>query len=326
MKVFVTGAAGYIGSVVTERLLDEGRQVVAFDNFDTGNRQALDPRAELIEGDLRDLEAVTRALKVAKPDAVVHLAARSLVGESVENPALYFEVNVGGGLNLLHAMRESGVNRIVFSSTASVYGEPEYAPIDEDHPKRPVNPYGESKIMFERILGWCGQAHGLKHVSLRYFNACGASSRFGEARKCETHILPILFQAALGRRKSFSLFGTDYETPDGTCVRDYVHVIDIANAHIAALEHIDEVKSRAFNIGSGAGYSNLEIIEAVRRVTGVNFAVESAPRRAGDPARLTASNELIQRELGWKPQFTSIEPMARSAWDFAQRHPNGYSN
>lgn len=324
MRVFVTGAAGYIGSVVTERLLDEGRQVVAFDNFDTGNRQALDPRAELIEGDLRDLAAITQALQNAKPDAVVHLAARSLVGESVENPALYFEVNVGGGLNLLHAMREAGVNRIVFSSTASVYGEPEYVPIDEEHPKRPVNPYGDSKFMFERILGWYGEAHGLKHVSLRYFNACGASGQYGEARRCETHILPILFQAALGQRKSFSLFGADYDTPDGTCIRDYVHVIDIANAHIAALEQIDGLTVRAFNIGSGAGYSNLEIIEAVKRVTGKDFAVETAPRRAGDPAKLTASNDLIQRELGWKPQFTSIEPMARSAWEFAQEHPNGY--
>lgn len=325
MRVFVTGAAGYIGSVVTERLLDEGRQVVAFDNFDTGNRQGLDPRADLIEGDLRDLAAITQALKDAKPDAVVHLAARSLVGESVENPALYFEVNVGGGLNLLHAMREAGVSRIVFSSTASVYGEPEYVPIDEDHPRRPVNPYGDSKFMFERILGWYGDAHGLKHVSLRYFNACGASGRYGEARKCETHILPILFQTALGQRKCFSLFGTDYDTPDGTCIRDYVHVIDIADAHIAALGHIDSLNVRAFNIGSGAGYSNMEIIEAVKRVTGVDFVVESGPRRAGDPARLTASNELIQRVLGWKPQCTSIEPMARSAWEFAQKHPNGYA-
>lgn len=326
MRVFVTGAAGYIGSVVTERLIGAGHTVVAFDSLETGNRAAIQTDATFVQGSVCDRAALVQALGDAEADAVVHLAARSLVEESVVDPALYFEVNVGGGQNLLSAMRQTGIHRIVFSSTASVYGEPEYVPIDEQHPKAPMNPYGESKLQFERMLHWYGTAYGLKHVSLRYFNACGASERFGEARKKETHILPILFQAALGQRPTFSLFGDDYETPDGTCVRDYVHVVDIADAHLAALGAIDDLGVRCFNIGSGGGYSNRQIVDAVKRVTGTDFPVAMAPRRPGDPAQLMASNDLIREVLGWSPRFVEIEEMVRSAWDWSRRHPNGYAS
>lgn len=324
MRVFVTGAAGYIGSVVTERLIEEGHTVVAFDSLETGNRAAVHPEASFVEGDLRDRTGLTKVLIEARADAAVHLAARSVVEESVADPALYFEVNVGGGLNLLASMREANVERIVFSSTASVYGEPECVPIDEGHPKRPVNPYGESKLQFERILDWYGEAYGVRHVSLRYFNACGATRRYGEARRKETHILPILFQAALGQRPHFNLFGNDYDTPDGTCIRDYVHVVDIANAHLSALLKIDELGARAYNIGSGQGYSNRQIIEAVKSVSGRDFAVAETARRPGDPARLMASSKLIREELGWSPEFADIEDMVRSAWDWSRAHPDGY--
>jgi UDP-glucose 4-epimerase len=321
----VTGGAGYIGSVVTSRLIEDGHEAVVFDSLKTGHRAAVHPRARFVEGDLLDRGALVSAVSDTKPDAVVHLAAEALVDESVRNPGLFFQVNVTGGLNLLEAMVGSGVKRIVFSSTAATYGEPRSVPITEDDPQDPVNPYGESKLQFERALPWFHRAHGVNHVSLRYFNACGATKEFGESREHETHIIPLLFEAAMGQRERFSLFGTDYPTRDGTCVRDYVHVVDIANAHILAISKMDELKQAAYNIGSGTGNTNREVVAAVRKVTGKEFEVADAPRRPGDPAQLVASNDKIRRELGWKPEFADIESMVRSAWEWKLAHPKGYA-
>jgi UDP-glucose 4-epimerase len=326
MKVFVTGAAGFIGSVVVERLVEEGHEVVGFDSLKYGHRKAVHPSAAFVEGDLRDPAIIESAFSQHGPfDAVLHLAAEAYIDESVANPGLFFDVNTTGGLVLLQAMVRHGVKRIVFSSTAATYGEPKYIPIDEAHPKDPVNAYGESKLQFERTLAWFHIAHGVNHVSLRYFNACGATERCGEARSKETHIIPLLFDAAQGKREKFSLFGVDYETKDGTCVRDYVHVVDIANAHLLALAKIDELGERAYNIGSGAGFTNREVIAAVEKITGKSINAVDAPRRVGDPARLLASNELIRQELGWEPEFTDVESMIRTSWQWRLAHPNGYS-
>src|SRR5688500_11224552 len=268
MNILVTGAAGYIGSVVTERLIEAGHSVVALDNLHHGHREAVHPSARFLHGDLLDRDWLHEEVRRAHVDAVVHLAAEALIDESVRNPGLFFRVNMTGGLNLLDAMAAAGVTRMIFSSTAAVYGEPTIVPIPEDAPLRPVNAYGESKLAFERAMAWYARAHGLRHVSLRYFNACGATERCGERHEPETHLIPILFDAALGRRGSMKLFGTDYDTPDGTCVRDYVHVRDIADAHVLGLQHIDRIESTAFNLGNGAGYTNRQVIAAVERITG----------------------------------------------------------
>lgn len=326
MKILVTGAAGFIGSVVTQRLIEDGYDVLAFDDLSKGHTQAVEPKARFVEGDIRDVERVNRTFAEYRPDAVLHLAAEALIDESVRNPGLFFDVNVHGGLVILEAMRANGCNRMIFSSTAATYGEPIHIPIDEDHPKEPVNAYGESKLQFERILAWYRRSFGLNHVSFRYFNACGASDKYGEARKRETHIIPLLFEVALGLRDNFNLYGDDYDTRDGTCVRDYVHVVDIANAHLLGLKRVDELGARAYNIGSGNGNTNLEVIEAARGVTGHEIPVVRAARREGDPAKLVASNGRIREELGWRPQFADIKDMARSAWDWRQRHPHGYES
>ena len=282
MRALVTGAAGYIGSVVAERLLDRGHAVVAFDNLSRGHRAAVPDGADFVEGDLRDRARVAAVVAEARPDAVVHLAAEALVSESVARPATFFEVNVSGGLNLLDAMRAAGVRRFVFSSTAAVYGEPEEVPIPEDAPLRPVNPYGASKLAFEQALPWYAAAYGLRHVSLRYFNACGATEERGEHHVPETHLIAILLEVALGLRPEIRIFGDDYDTPDGTCIRDYVHVSDIADAHLLALDRIDAFDSGAFNLGNGTGFSNREVVEAARRVTGRE---DSRRRRAPAPRR-----------------------------------------
>jgi UDP-glucose 4-epimerase len=326
MKVFVTGAAGFIGSVVTQRLIQEGYEVLGFDNLSKGHTKAIEPGAQFVEGDLRDAALIDKTLKDYRPEAVLHLAAEALIDESVKDPGLFFTVNASAGIPLLDSMRAIGCSRMIFSSTAATYGEPQYVPIDEEHPKEPVNSYGESKIQFERIMYWYRRSFGLNHVSFRYFNACGASDKYGEARKKETHIIPLLFEVALGHRKEFKLFGTDYDTPDGTCVRDYVHVIDIANAHILGLKKVDEIGERAYNIGSGNGNTNLEVIEAVREVTGHEIPFIEDERRPGDPARLVASSDRIKAELGWQPEFADIKEMVRSAWTWRQKHPNGYDS
>jgi UDP-glucose 4-epimerase len=323
MKVFVTGGAGYIGSVTTELLLDAGHEAIVFDNLERGHREAIDPRARLIEGDLRDRDAIRRALAGTKPDAVMHFAAYALVGESMVKPEMYFENNLMGALNLADGMLRAGVGRIVFSSTCATYGQPDKVPIDESTLQQPQNPYGESKLAFEKALIWYERIHGLKPVFLRYFNACGATRKYGEDHDPETHLIPLVLQVALGRREKVSIFGDDYETPDGTCLRDYVHIIDLAQAHILALT---TPHSGAFNLGNGTGYSVKQVIDVARAVTGHPLPAEVVPRRPGDPARLIASPDRARVELGWKPRFDDLGAIVQSAWDWHVAHPRGYAS
>jgi UDP-glucose 4-epimerase len=318
MKIFVTGAAGYIGSVVTERLVEQGHAVVAFDTLSHGFRDAVHPGAEFVQGDLLDRDTLTATLRGGRFDAVVHLAAEALIDASIRDPGLFFRANTVGGINLLDAMAAGGVTRMVFSSTAAVYGEPAAVPIREDAPTRPVNAYGESKLAFERALPWYRRAHGIRHVSLRYFNACGATERCGERHEPETHLIPILLEVASGRRDSIQLFGTDYDTADGTCLRDYVHVRDIAEAHVLCLAHLDTIGGDVFNLGNGTGYTNRQVIDAVQRVTGRQIAVVPASRRPGDPARLVASSDRIRQSVGWTPALPALESMIESAWRWAR--------
>jgi UDP-glucose 4-epimerase len=324
MKVLVTGGAGFIGSVVTEQFVEQGYRVVVLDNLKHGFRAAVHPDAKFIEGDLLDEKLVGKVMRDESIEAVAHLAAEAFIDDSLRDPGLFYRTNVVGGLNLLEAMARTGVGRLVFSSTAAVYGQPEKVPIPEDAPAVPCNSYGESKLAFEHMLAWFRAAYGLKYVSLRYFNACGATGRCGESRKRETHLIPIALAAALGQRNSLSLFGADYDTPDGTCVRDYVHVADIARAHLLALEAMDRIEARAYNLGNGAGYSNLEVIEAVRNVTGRPFSVVPAGRRPGDPARLVADSTRARQELGWQPAFPELRHMVETAWQWRRQHPEGY--
>jgi UDP-glucose 4-epimerase len=326
MRVLVTGAAGYIGSVVAEQLVEQGHAVLCTDNLRHGHLAAIHPGARFAQGDILD-GAWLRSLLAANPvDAVVHLAAEALVDESIRNPGLFYQVNVCGGLNLLDAMLAAGVTRIVFSSTAAVYGEPERVPLVEDARCLPVNPYGESKLTFEKALQWYGRAYGLRHVSLRYFNACGATARYGENHLPETHLIPILLEVALGQRESIRLYGTDYETPDGTCIRDYIHVIDIAQAHILALGRLDDLSGKVYNMGNQAGYSNREVIDMVGRVTGLVIPSVPASRRPGDPARLVASSQRIREELGWQPCYPDLQTMVETAWAWRREHPMGYAS
>jgi len=323
MHILVTGGAGYIGSICVEQLLDAGHQVTVFDNLTEGHRKAVDPRAALLVGDLQERDAIEAAMAKTKPDAVMHFAANALVGESMTNPSKYFRNNVGAGVNLLDAMLAAGVKRFVFSSTCATFGTPERVPIDETLPQRPINPYGESKLMFEKVLRWYGEIHGLKYVALRYFNAAGASARFGEDHRIETHLIPNILKVALGQKENVSIFGTDYETPDGTCIRDYIHIIDLAQAHMLALT---TPSSALFNLGTGGGTSVREVIAACEQVTGKKIAVLEQPRRAGDPARLIAGSDKIQRELGWKPRFQEIGKIIESAWAWHLKHPGGYGD
>ncbi len=325
MRVLVTGAAGFIGSVVTEQLLEHGIEVVALDNLQHGHAAAVHPAAEFVLGDLRDGVWLKQFL-VGKPvDAIVHLAAEALIDESVRNPGRFYEANVCAGLNLLEAMQAAGVNRIIFSSTAAVYGEPQQLPILEDSPQLPVNSYGQSKLAFEQMLKWYRVAYGLNHISLRYFNACGATERFGELHQPETHLIPILLEIALGKREAIHLFGTDYDTPDGTCVRDYIHVADIARAHLLALQKVDEIGAAAYNMGNGSGYTNRQVIDTVQKITGCPIRVIPSPRRPGDPARLVASSDKVRRELGWEPQYPDLTAMVDSAWQWRLHHPGDYT-
>ncbi len=326
MRVMVTGGAGYIGSVVTEELLRDGHDVVVYDNLQKGHRQAVVAPAEFVHANLADKVKLSETLSAHRIEAVIHMAADSLVGESCEHPAKYYQNNVSVGLILLDAMRETGVSRIVFSSTAATYGEPEKQPIQETDPNRPTNPYGESKLAFERALRWYDEAYALRYASLRYFNAAGASEKCGEDHDPESHLLPIALQVAAGTRQSIQVYGDDYTTPDGTCVRDYTHVIDLARAHILALSALDQ-GSRLYNLGcGGAGYSVNEVLEAAREVTGKSIRATVGPRRAGDPSVLIASSEKIKRELGWKPQFQDLRVIIESAWKWMQAHPNGYDD
>ena len=323
MKILVVGGAGYIGSVCAELLLDEGHGVTVFDNLSEGHRRALDPRAEFIEGDLQDRQSIEKTLAKHRTDAVLHFAANALVGESMQNPSKYFRNNIANGLNLLDAMISAGVGKIIFSSTCAIFGPPDRLPIDETTLPRPISPYGESKLAFEKILRWYGEIHGLKFVCLRYFNAAGASTKFGEDHRVETHLIPNVLKVALGEKPHVEIFGTDYETPDGTCVRDYIHILDLARAHILAL---NSAKSDVYNLGTGGGASVREVIDSCRKVTGLKIDILEKPRRPGDPPRLIASSEKIKRELGWKPQFQSLDAIIESAWKWHEKFPRGYGD
>ena len=316
MRVLVTGGAGYIGSVVSEQLVSDGHEVVVYDNLSKGHRDAVVAGARFVEGELHEAEKLRETLNGI--DAVIHMAAFSLVGESVETPSKYYHNNVVAGLVLLDAMRDCGVKRIVFSSTAATYGEPEAQPIFESAPTNPTNPYGESKLAFEKALHWYERAYGLRYASLRYFNAAGASEQCGEDHDPETHIIPITLQVAAGRRSHVEIYGDDYPTEDGTCIRDYIHVIDLARAHILALDVLDE-RSAIYNLGCGGdGYSVRDVIDTARRVTGKEIPVRMGPRRPGDPAVLIASSDKIKSELGWQPQFQDLGVIIESAWRWMQ--------
>jgi UDP-glucose 4-epimerase len=321
MKIFVVGGAGYIGSVCAELLLNEGHTVGVFDNLSEGHRAAIDSRAEFIEGDLANRDQIQSALSAFQPEAVMHFAASALVAESMVNPSKYFRNNIGNGVNLLDAMVATKVNRLVFSSTCAIFGPPERLPIDETLPQRPINPYGESKLAFEKILRWYDELHGLRFVTLRYFNAAGASEKLGEEHRVETHLIPNVLKVALEQKAEVEIYGTDYETPDGTCIRDYIHILDLARAHVLALQ---APASAYYNLGTGGGTSVREVIESCRKITGHKIPVAEKPRRPGDPARLVAASEKIQRKLGWRPQFQNIDAIIESAWKWHQKFPNGY--
>lgn len=324
MRVLVTGGAGYIGSVVSEELIRDGHQVVVYDNLSKGHAGAVVEGVAFVHADLLDTETLRATLDTHGIEAVIHMAASSLFGESVLDPRKYYHDNMVAGLSLLDAMLETDVRRIVFSSTAAVYGEPERQPIEESDPTAPTNPYGETKLAFERALGWYDGAYGLRYTSLRYFNAAGASERCGERHDPETHLIPIVLQVAAGTRSHVSIFGDDYPTRDGTCVRDYIHVTDLARAHVLALGVVDS-GSGIYNLGCGGdGHTVREVIDIAGEVTGREIPVQMGPRRAGDPAVLVASSGRISREIGWTPERQDLRGIVASAWAWMQAHPEGY--
>jgi UDP-glucose 4-epimerase len=325
MRVLVTGGAGYIGSVVTEELVKDGHDTVVYDRLSKGHREAIVPGATFVQGELADDATLRKTLSDYRIEAVIHMAADSLVGESCAHPAKYYRNNVVAGLILLDAMRESEVNRIVFSSSAATYGEADKKPIKETASNNPTNPYGESKLAFEHAMRWYNDAYALRYASLRYFNAAGASEICGENHDPETHIIPIALQVAAGKREFVEVYGDDYPTKDGTCVRDYIHVIDLARAHILALNVLDE-GSRIYNLGCGGkGYSVNQVLETAREVTGKEIPARVAPRRAGDPSVLIASSDKIKKELNWKPEFQDLRVIIESAWRWMLAHPDGYT-
>jgi len=325
MKVLVTGGAGYIGSVVTEELIKDGHEAVVYDSLYKGHAAAVVTGAAFVKADLSDADTLRRTLEEYRVEAVIHMAADSLVGESTEQPEKYYRNNVVNGLVLLDAMRDAGVSRLVFSSTAATYGEPALQPIEETASNNPTNPYGESKLAFEHAMHWYAQAHGLHYTALRYFNAAGASDRCGEDHKHETHLIPIALQVAAGKRQYVEVYGADYSTSDGTCVRDYIHVVDLARAHLLSLNPGADAE-RVYNLGCGGrGYSVNEVLETAREVTGKEIAARVGPGRAGDPAVLIASSEKIKRELGWKPEYQDLRVIIESAWRWMQAHPDGYA-
>ncbi len=319
MKVLITGGAGYIGGTVTRLLLEAGNAVTVYDNLCHSKRSAVAAGAEFVEGDVGDGEFLRRTLKSGRFDGVMHFAALIEAGESMQRPEIYFRNNTASTLTLLESMLATGHDRLVFSSTAACYGEPESIPILEDAKLQPTNPYGESKLLVEEMLVWFNRIHNLRYASLRYFNVAGAINGYGEAHEPESHLIPLILDVAMGRRASIKIFGHDYPTKDGTCVRDYIHVRDLADAHLLALGALEEKSRLIYNIGNGQGFTVLEVIESVRRVTGKTIAVEECARRAGDPAVLVASSEKIKRELGWKPQFAELDAIVASAWEWHQR-------
>ena len=324
MKILVTGGAGYIGSVVSAELLRAGHQVAIYDNLSHGHRRAVPRGAEVITGDVGDREALDRAFQQHRPEAVMHCAALIEAGESMQAPERYFRTNTATTLTLLECMLQHGTGRLVFSSTAALYGNPERTPIEEDAPLRPTNAYGESKLLVERMLAWFHQIHGLRYASLRYFNAAGAAGELGEDHRPESHLIPLVLQVAQGKRPGIAIYGADYDTPDGTCVRDYIHVVDLAAAHLLALDALASREQLIYNLGNGRGFSVRQVVEVARRVTGHAIPAENAPRRPGDPAVLVASSEKIRRELGWQPRNLELEQIVASAWEWRRRHPQGY--
>jgi UDP-glucose 4-epimerase len=325
MNILVTGAAGYIGSIVAEELIRDGNSVIALDNLKQGHREAVAPEAIFVQLDLQDTEELAHLFERYEIQAVMHLAAESAVEYSMTDPRRYFQSNVIYGLQLLGTMVRHNVRKLVFSSTAAVYGQPEKMPIEESAPYVPVNAYGESKLIFEKALHWYGQAYGLKFISLRYFNAAGATERFGEDHRPETHLVPNVLKVALGQAKHVSIFGTDYPTTDGSCIRDYIHVSDIAKAHILALKQLERSEGdKAYNLGNGEGYSVIEVIEAARRVTGAEIPIVVSARRPGDPPALVSSSRLARSELGWQPDHPDLEAIIESAWRWQKGHPHGY--
>lgn len=325
MKVFVTGGAGYIGSVVGEELIKHGEQVIVFDNLCQGHRAAVHPDAIFIEGDLRDRTAVDAALREHQPDAIMHFASHTSVGDSVENPFRYLGENVVCGLNLLESAVEHGILRFILSSTANLFDDPERMPIDENERIVPGSPYGESKYILERFLYWLDRTKGMRYACLRYFNASGATAERGEDHHPEFNLIPLVLQVALGQRESIKIFGDDWDTPDGTCIRDYIHVVDLAQAHILALHALDQ-GSRTYNLGNGKGFSVMEVIQVARAVTDHPIPDVVVARRPGDPAILIASSDKIRRELGWQPQYTDLRHIVESAWQWHSTHPNGYGD
>jgi UDP-glucose 4-epimerase len=323
MRVLVVGGAGYIGSVTAAELLAAGHRVVVYDSLISGHAAAVSDEAELVAGDVRDQEMLARIFADHRIDAVVYYGGFIVAGESMGEPGRYFANNIGGIICLLNTMLEYEVVRFVFSSSAAVYGQPQTVPISEDAPINPVNPYGESKAVVERLLRWYDSQCGLRYISLRYFNAAGATATLGEDHRPETHLIPIVLQVALGQREAVPIYGTDYPTPDGTCIRDYIHVLDLARAHVLALDRLKE-GSDVYNLGNGQGFSNLQVIEAARRVSGQAIPTREEPRRPGDPPSLVASAEKARRELGWQPQFPTLEEIIESAWRWHREHPNGY--
>ncbi|MFT8315632.1 MAG: UDP-glucose 4-epimerase GalE [Clostridium sp.] len=326
MAILVCGGAGYIGSHMVAHLLENNKEVIIADNLQKGHRDSL-LGGKLYVGDLRDTEFLDKVFSENEIEAVIDFAADSLVGESVENPLKYFNNNVGSTINLLQVMQKHNVKYIVFSSTAATYGEPESVPIQENDKTFPTNPYGESKLAVEKILKWCDKAYGIKYTALRYFNAAGAhvNGKIGEDHRPESHLIPLILQVALNKREKIMIFGDDYNTADGSCVRDYIHVSDLAAAHLLALKRLQNGgDSRIYNLGNGTGFSVKEVVDVTRKVTGMDIKAEIAPRRAGDPATLIASSEKAIEELGWKPQYNSLETIIETAWSWHKNHVNGY--
>lgn len=328
MKILVLGGAGYIGSHTVYELVDAGEEVIIIDNLETGHIQAVHPQAKFYQGDIRDRNFLDDVFSKESIDAVIHFAANSLVGESMTNPLKYYDNNLCGTKVLLEAMVAHGMDKIVFSSTAATYGEPESIPILETDKTEPTNPYGETKLSMEKMMKWTGRAHGLRYVALRYFNACGAhvSGEIGEAHNPETHLIPLILQVPNGQREAINVFGDDYETKDGTCVRDYIHVTDLAQAHILAVKYLmNGGESNTFNLGNGVGFTVNEVIETARKVTGHPIPAVVSPRRAGDPSTLIASSAKAREVLGWNPEHDRLEEIIESAWKWHKNHPHGYA-
>lgn len=326
MSVLVLGGAGYVGSHAVYQLIDQGKDVVVIDNLQTGHKEAINPKAKFYQGDIREIEFLRDVFTKEKIESVIHFAANSLVGESVTMPLEYFDNNVYGTQVLLQAMVEFDIKKIVFSSTAATYGEPKTTPITEDMETNPTNPYGETKLTMEKMMKWTEQAHGINYVSLRYFNVAGAreTGEIGEDHHPETHLIPIILEAALGKRSHITIFGEDYDTPDGTCIRDYIHVEDLIEAHLLALDYLDKGESNIFNLGSSKGYSVKEMVDAARKVTGKEIPAEIGERRPGDPSILVASSDKAKKTLGWEPVRTTIEKIIEDAWNWHVDNPNGY--